>query len=130
MFQIHLVGKGLTSRGVRCKVLSMQDVEAADKAAGALCTPESLQSEFQALSERFGMEMMVQEVTEKPCAEADLPTAKWKKVSAEHLNEHWKKYFGLKDTIALKSIYRKEHSLTQKEVDEIMGKKVELADED
>jgi hypothetical protein len=119
----------MSQRGVRYKILSMSDVEAADVAAGRECTPDSLQSEFQSKSERNGMEMMVIAVTDKPCKAEELQTATWKSVGPEYLHENWSKHFNLKDTIALKAIYRKEHSLTQKEVDEIMEKKVEMIDE-
>lgn len=126
MNQIHLSNKGMSKRGVRYEVLTMSDVEAADTDAGKSCTPESLQSEFQSKSERNGMEMMIRAVTEKPCSAEDIQTASWKEVDARYLHDNWSKYFNLKDTIFLKALYRKEHSLTQKEVDDIMGKVVEL----
>jgi hypothetical protein len=53
----------------------------------------------------------------------------WKDVDSHYLHDNWSKHFNLKDTIFLKALYRKEHSLTQKEVDEIMEKKVELLEE-
>ena len=130
MIQIHLnTSKGMSKRGVRYEILTMSDVEAADLAAGKECTPNSLQSEFQAKSERNGMEMMVRAVTEKPCTPEELQTTKWVTLNPAVLHESWSKHFNLKDTIALKAIYRKEHSLTQSEVDEIMEKKVEMAEE-
>jgi hypothetical protein len=126
VIQIHLSKKGMSQRGVRYEVLSMSDIDAADLAAGRECTKDSLQSEFLSKSQRYGMEMMVREVTEKPCTPEELQAAKWKPVNAEYLRDNWSKHFNLKDTIALKAIFRKEHSLTEDEVNEIMGKQVEL----
>jgi hypothetical protein len=99
-------------------------VEAAELAAAKQVTPQSLQSEFNSIVEKEGIEMMVREVSEP----GENPQ-KWKKVNAELLHGEWKKFFGLKDTIALKAVYRKEHNITEKELEAIMEKKVDVLED-
>ncbi len=122
LFQYHLRGKGHSSRGVRVAALQSHEVEDNLIAAAKLAGPDATPIEIKKTEWRNGIKLFIKAYTE-PCENPLAADVKWKKASVSGFDDGGlAKFFTAKDCQILESLYRDYHEVTQKEMDDIVGK--------
>ncbi len=130
MKQLLLGAKGCSGRGVRMRLLDsgtrMQIREEAAKELGESATI----AQWQAREAVMGIVATVVEVTRKTgFKKADeLLSAEWEKVSADDLEKRLADLFCAKDLDALARIFRTLHDVTEKEIEDILGEALDVAE--
>jgi hypothetical protein len=128
MFQVHLSGKGLCGRAVRYETLDAEQIEQIEAATANALGKEVLFSEYRRKVAMEALGRMISSYTE-PVAEKDLPAAKWLPRPPDGILRHWKELFGARDSAMLRQIYEREHSVSDADVEAIMGKKVAVVED-
>jgi hypothetical protein len=116
--------KECSGRGVRLRALALDDCAKVRETVAAELGPEATMLQFNLANSRSCVSAMVAEVTENAGFKAskDLVGATWKKVTRQELEEGGlAKYFTTPDLDALIKVFQKTHSVTEKEVDDILG---------
>jgi hypothetical protein len=127
--QIHLQGRGMCQRGVRYRVLTVDQIEHNERQIATELSKESSMMEYRAKVARLGLEEMIIAVSD-PVTPEKIMSASWKAVTGDSLSRDWSTLFNAKDTAVLKSIYANEHTVSQEELDLIMaGKQTVLVEE-
>jgi len=122
LFQYHLKGKGHSGRAIRIGALLSHEVEDNLVAAAKLAGTEATPVEIKKIEWRNGVKLFIRSFTE-PCENPLAEDVKWKKSSVAIFDdEGLAKYFTAKDCQVLESLYREYHEVTQKELDDIVGK--------
>ncbi len=120
MFQYHLRGKGHSGRAVRVEALPSHEVEDMLLNAAKLAGPEASPIEIKKIEWRNGTKQFIKFFTD-PCDNPLAESVKWKKPSPGQF-EVMSDFFTAKDCAVLESLYRDYHEITQKELDDIVGK--------
>jgi hypothetical protein len=129
--RVLLSGKGFSGRGVECKLLTADQVDAVDNALNALLEPGDTAFTARIKQLKLGAQSMIRRVTEKGGLKSDdeMNAAKWVDVDVESLGADWAKYFNAKDTQLLRSIYEKNHGVSNAEVEGVLGKALMTSDD-
>ncbi len=126
-FQYHLKGRGHSGRAVRVEELPTHEVEAMLTSAAKLAGPDATPIEIKKIEWRNGTKVFIKSYTdacENPLAEG----VKWKKPTPGQFDT-MADFFTAKDCQVLESLYREYHEVTQKELDDIVGKVLPVSED-
>ena len=128
--RLHLFGPGHSGRAIRYRVLTPDEVEKAEQLAEADVNESTTVLALDKAVVREGLHMMIREVSEpvKPEALPALTAEQWRKVDPRALSTDWPKLFTAKDTKLLQRLYRREHLVTEADLDKLMSGKVRETD--
>ncbi len=114
---------GCTGRGVRLRSLSLDECARVRESVAHELGPDGTMAQYNLRNGICSVAAMVAEVTEKDAFKKakDLVEATWKKVTRQELEENAKAYFSTSDMDALVKVFQKTHSVTEKDVEAILG---------
>ena len=138
LVQIHLSAKECSGRGVRFRVLTPSQHNAAAYAAASQAGKECTYVELRHMEFREGIKAMLVEVTEPGLVgeNALQGDVKWTKLDAEKLEmpgplQYDRKdgvgLFTAKDIMVLVGMYKRFHEVSEAEVEDIAGKAVKVS---
>lgn len=134
MMQIVLNAKTCSGRGVRCRLLTLDERHKIYENAALDVGAEATVMQLRVREGKDAVSAMVTDVTEKTGFKTPSELVKagadagWKKVTFQELNDNSAKYFNAKDMSVLVNLFRKLHDVTDKEVDDILGEALEVTD--
>lgn len=119
--------KGYSYRVVSIRTLPPETLEKIEIAAAQELTAQSTMTELHGRITRHALNAMIVGVSD-PCEPKDRTTVKLRRVNAEQMAEERNKLFTTKDQILLRRCYDEEHTVSQKEIDAIMGGAIGVVD--
>lgn len=136
--RIHLTGRGHSGRGLEYKILSMAEVDKVEQLARGDIEEGNTMLDFQYAVAKNGLEHMIVGYTDPITPErwAGLPVKQedgsekaqaplaWITCGPAEVGAQLTSLFTARDVAALRTIYRREHVVTDEDVDLIMGGKV------
>lgn len=140
VYQIHLCEFGMSGRGVRVRQLEPDVVKKVESDAGKLVGMDGTLFDLNQTSVHEGMCRMVAEVTEEP-VRGTRPTEDgkkvprtladedvvWRPVTLQEMKAGLRKLFTSKDVAALEHLYQRLHTVSQFEVELLMGKALQVS---
>lgn len=128
---VHLDGPGMSGRMVRYRILGVDEIQRNEESVAREASTDKTMSvlQYNAKVNDLGRITMIVAVTEKMTKSQRADTApaavKWQRVDAATLEMKWKEFFTTKDTVALRAIYDREHSVSASDLEAIMSGKAE-----
>lgn len=118
---VHLTGFKCSKRAVRFEMLDPDMRENIAALAAKEAGPDTSMIEYKRNEWKLGVHQMIRQVSE-PCDDPLDSKVRWKKYTAETLDEAYKELFTSKDHQILVSLFRQYHDVSDEEIKSIQGK--------
>jgi len=139
-YQVHLVGFGFSGRVVRFRELEEDTIQGFENTANTLAGPPPVGRDneweraqwvdkLQKSIQRLGANRFTVEVSEHPVDPANYPAlkeVKFRRMTAQLMQTSGGGLLKVKDLEALKQLYGQLHHVTYGEVQELMGKAIQV----
>lgn len=126
--QIHLSAKGCSGRGVRVRLLGPTEVDQATIDAAKQMGPEGVVAELRVLEASEFIKRMLVAYTEPNLSAEELLTANWIQADPSLIETEYGRIFNAKDDRVLYGLYRHYHQISAEEIDQIVGKAIDVAE--